>query len=258
MTKILLVSLIHNRKHLVGPSIQSAVSQTLGKDKWTHLLVDNASTDGANKVAEVFAKKYPNIKFAQMATNIGQMPAYNYVLKTWIPKHMPDAKVMVQLDSDDLLAPSALEAVYNVYEEHPNIGMTYSNFNIIGPAPRSKLKHKSHPKAKLAPNQFTPQGQQILRKMQIKGNVIGHLRALSVEKLNDIGGFDESYRYSTDFNMACKMLEKHMVIKIEGRALYHWREHGDQVQGYSSPEQTKNWQDMQAYYRKRWQKRGLI
>jgi len=183
MTKILLVSLIHNRKNLVGLAIQSAVNQTLDKSKWTHLLIDNASTDGADQVVEVFAKKYDHIRLERMPSNLGQMPAYNWALKEWIPKNMSDARVMVQLDSDDMLAPIALERVHNMFEANPNIGMTYSNFDIIGPAPRNKVKHKSHPKAKMAPNQFTSEGQRILRNMQIKGNVIGHLRALNISCL---------------------------------------------------------------------------
>lgn len=255
---MVLVSLVHNRKHLVGLALQSAVNQTLNKQKWIHLVIDNASTDGADKICGVFAKKYEHVCFERMKSNLGQMPAYNWVLKQWIPNNAPEADVMVQLDSDDMLAPIALEKVYDMFNRYPELGMTYSNFNVIGPAPKNKIKHKSHPKAKLAPNQFTAGGQRLLRAMQISGNVIGHLRALRISCLNDIGGFDESYKYSTDFNMACKMLESHVVAKIEGPPLYYWREHGDQVQGYASPEQTKNWKDLQKYYRDRWKNEGLL
>lgn len=254
---IVLITLVHNRKNLIGPALQSAANQTLPKDKWVHLIIDNASTDGADKVAEVFAKKYKNVYFERMGKNLHQMPAYNWALG-WIERNFPKAEVMAQLDSDDMLAPIALEKIYKMFGVHPELGMTYSNFNIIGAAPRNKLKHKSHPKAKLVAGQFTPEGQRILRNVQISGNAIGHMRALSIKCLKDIGGFDESYKYSTDFNMACRMIERYPVAKIEGPALYWWREHGDQVQGYFSPEQTKNWQDMKKYYKDRWDKMGIL
>ena len=255
--KILLVSLVRNRKHLVSLAIKSALDQTLSKEHWAHLIIDNDSTDGADEICQKWADQHSHIYFCKMGKNLHQMGAYNWALK-WINEEHPEFTIMAQLDSDDMLAPHALQSIYDTFNKHPDIGMTYSNFDIIGAAPRNKLKHKAHPKAKIAPNQLTLEGQRILRNMQIKGNVIGHMRALSVKCLNDIGGFDESYKYSTDFNMACKMIQSFPVIKITGPSLYHWREHGDQVQGHASPEQTKNWQDMVKLYSKKWKKEGLL
>lgn len=257
MVKIVLVSIVHNRKHLVGPALQSAVNQTLDKSKWLHLVLDNASTDGADKVCEVFAKKHSHIYFERMGSNLGQMPAYNFALK-WINKNFPEAIIMSQLDSDDLLYPHALEKVYDMFEKNANISMAYSNFDIIGPSPKDKLKCKQHPKAKEAPDQFSESGQKNLRKMQIAGNVVGHLRSISIKKLNEIGGFDESYKYSTDYNMACRMLDVGTVVKISGPSLYKWREHGEQVQGYASPEQTKNYYEIKNHYLKKWKNEGKI
>jgi glycosyltransferase involved in cell wall biosynthesis len=257
MPKIVLVTLVHNRKHLVGLALQSAVNQTLPKDKWVHLIIDNASTDGADKVCEVFEKKHKHIHFVRMGKNLHQMPAYNKAIE-WIDKNYPKAEVLAQLDSDDMLYAEALEKINQYFNKYPEIGMTYSNFSIIGSSPKNKVKIYSHPKAREAPNQFTTDGQKVLRKMQISGNVVGHMRALRISCLKDIGGFDETYKYSTDYNMACAMLQKYSVVKINGKPLYMWREHGDQVQGHSSPEQTKNYYELKKYYTEKWKKEGLI
>jgi len=253
--KILLVSLIHNRSNLVGKAVQSAVDQTLDKSKWTHLLFDNASTDGADRVAEVFAKKYDHIELVKYHENLGQQKAFNYILNTWIPEHMPDAEIMANLDSDDELMPIALEEVEKMFNAHPEIGQTYSGFHIISGS--GNIKHKNHAKAKMVPNQFTPEGQRTLRRMFVKANPIGHMRAFRIKCLREIGGFNTKYQYSTDYNAAGRMLEKFPVVKID-KVLYKWRQHSTQVERQHSPHQTKDWQNMQREFRDKWSKMGLL
>lgn len=257
MLKIILVTLVHNRKNLVGPAIQSAVNQTLPKDKWMHLIIDNASDDGADKVCEVFSAKYSHIVFQRMPTNMHQMPAYNWALG-WIKQNHPEAEIMAMLDSDDLLAANALAEVEKMFDAHPEIGQTYSDFNIIDG--KGNLKIKAHPKAKqVDPKiELTDMGQKILRSWEIKYNVIGHMRSMRIKALQDIGGFDETYKYATDVNMACKMLSsKYKVMKIP-KILYLWRQHDQQIEKQNSPQQTLDWENIQKKFLKLFKENGLI
>lgn len=251
---IILVTLVHNRKHLVGAALQSAVNQLLPTDKWVHLVIDNASTDGADKIAELFCGKYKHMRFIRREQNFHQMPSYNWALQ-WIGENYPQAEVMVHLDSDDELKPEALQEVYNTFTKHTNIGQTYSGFDIINK--KGHTVHHNHAKARLVPDQLTDEGQKKLRQAFVGANPIGHLRAMRIRCLKDIGGFDESKRFATDFNMAGKMLEKYPIIKID-KSLYRWRQHDDQVERHHSPEQTQNWKDLQAYYRARWTDMKII
>lgn len=255
MAKIILVSLVHNRKHLVGLAVQSAINQTLAKDKWIHLIIDNASTDGADKVCEVFANKYSHIKFVRMDSNIGQQKAYNYVLNEWQPLHEPSAEIMSVLDSDDMLTNEALYEVEQMFDTHQEIGQTYSGFSIIDG--RGNVRVKDHAKARLISNQFTPEGQKELRRVFLAQNPIGHQRSFRIKCLKDIGGFNTTYQYATDYNAAGRMLEKYPVVKIN-KVLYLWRQHDDQVERQHSPQQTKDWQDMQKEFAERWVTMGLI
>lgn len=256
--KLILVSLIHNRKHLLGDCVLSAVNQTLPKDQWLHLLIDNASTDGADVLAEMFAQKYPHVRFARMGSNMGQMPAYNWVLNEWLPNNEPTAEILCQLDSDDRITTLALEEVTNKFNSNKSLIQTYSDFSIIDESGRVKIR--AHPKAKqVDPRvELTDHGQALLRSLEYQYNVIGHFRSLNIEHLREIGGFDENYKYATDVNMACKSLSsKYMVAKIP-KVLYEWREHGKQVQGEVSAEQTECWERLRKYYRELWQQKGLI
>lgn len=255
MTKIILVSLVHNRKNLVKLAINSAISQTLSKEKWIHLLVDNASSDGADRVCEEYAKMFKHIKFVKMQTNLGQQPAFNYILNEWLPNNTPEAELLVNLDSDDELLPNALYEVEKMFDAHPEIGQTYSGFNIIDL--KSRIMHINHAKARLVPNQFTPEGQKTLRKLFISQNPIGHLRAFRIKYLKDIGGFNAKYQYATDYNAAGRMLMKYPIVKID-KVLYNWRQHNDQVQSHHSPQQTKDWQDMQKEFAELFKQNNLI
>jgi glycosyltransferase involved in cell wall biosynthesis len=255
MSKILLVSLVHNRKHLLGAVVQSAINQTLSKDKWHHLLIDNNSTDGATEVCEMLANKRPHISLVKMSENIGQQRAYNYVLNEWIPANTQDTEIMAVLDSDDMLTPDALFEVEKMFDSHPEIGQTYSGFDIIDG--NGKTKVKNHPKARLVQDQFSVAGQKQLRSIFISQNPIGHLRAFRIKCLRDIGGFNTNYEYATDYNAAGRMLEKYPVVKID-KVLYRWRQHGDQVEGAHSPRQTECWRLMQAEFKKRWEELGIV
>jgi len=255
MNKILLISLVHNRKGLVGRALQSALNQTLSRDKWHHLVWDNNSTDGADKVAEVFCNKHSHMTLYQCNDNLGQQKAYNEILYKWIPNNMPDAKIVVVLDSDDELTPIALTEVSKMFDDHSEIGASYSGFALMDR--KGRFIVKDHGKAKMVPNQFTKEGQQMLRKMFIGANPCGHLRAFRVSALLDVGGFNVKYTYATDYNVFGRIMEKYPVVKIN-KVLYKFYQHGDQVQGQYSPQQTKDWKDMQKEFTERWTKKGII
>lgn len=252
---IVLVTLVHDRKNLVGLALQSAVNQSLPKDKWIHLVIDNASTDGADKVCEAFANKHKHIRFIRMQTNLGQQPAFNYVLNDWIPNNMPNAEILVNLDSDDELMTNAIEEIDKMFKQHIEIGQVYSGFDIIDR--KGRVQVRNHPKAKLVQNQFTPEGQRILRKLFIGANPIGHIRAFRIKCLMEIGGFNTTYQYATDYNAAGRMLMKYPVVKID-KVLYRWRQHDQQVERQHSPHQTQDWLSMQKEFTKLFKEKGLI
>jgi hypothetical protein len=67
--------------------------------------------------------------------------------------------VLLNFDSSSLalLVIGATDGVEKMYDVHPEIGMTYSGFNIVDGQDNTKVKN--HPKARLIKNQFTAEGQ---------------------------------------------------------------------------------------------------
>ena len=256
MVDIVLVTLVHNRKEYLGRALMSAWNQTLDKSKWIHLIIDNASTDGAGEMAQRFCDNHPNsnLQLVRLSTNLGIQGGHNYALNECISKHCPEVKVLSLLESDDMLVADSLQEVKKMFDSHPEIGESYSDFSIIDQDER--LLFKAHPKAVFIPNQFTPDGQKQLR-MRFKHNPIGHQRSYSVKCLKDIGGFDSNYEWANDIDVAARMLTKYPVVKIN-KVLYIWRQHSNSASCHNSPEQTRQFWELVEVYTKKWTEMGLM
>jgi len=256
MNKILLVSLVHNRKQLLGLAIRSVLAQTLSSDKFDYLLWNNASTDGAEKIARIAAQKYKNFHMIDSKVNLKQQGAYNEILKTVIPSQFKNRHdIIVILDSDDELYPNALFEIQKVFSKHPEIGGAYTGFCLINS--RGSVIVPDHGKAKLVPKQYTPEGQLALRRLFLLANPCGHARCYRISALNDIGGFTTAQEFSTDYAIFGQLLERFSVVKID-KVLYKFRQHGNQIQAKHSPAQTAAWHYYQDYFRERWKKLKLI
>lgn len=258
MARVLLVSLSHNRKPLIGQAIKSVISQTLSADKFDYLIFDNGSADGAKKIIQVMSKKCSNIHGHYEPTNLGQQKAYNKILYDIIPKRFPNAEVMGILDDDDELYPNAIVKVSNFYDAHKkdNLGGAYSGFDIINDYGHTLVS--DHGKAKLIPDQFTKNGQIRLRRIFLVSNPCGHMRSYSISALRDVGGFPLDRAYATDYAIFGKLMEKYRVAKLDS-VIYRFRQHGfKQIQSKHSKQQTEDWKYYQELFKKRFNKLGLV
>ncbi|KKL86046.1 hypothetical protein LCGC14_1948670 [marine sediment metagenome] len=153
MNKLLLVTLVHNRKPLLGYAIKSVLAQDLPLDKFDYLLFNNGSTDGSEKIVSIISKRQKNIHAHHSVKNLGQQKAYNFILDKIIPEKFPNHSVLCVLDDDDCLMPNALSSVYNFFSKHTEIGASYSGFSIINDY--GHIKVAEHGKSKMMLNQFT-------------------------------------------------------------------------------------------------------
>lgn len=256
MARILLVTLSHNRRPLLGQTIKSVLNQTLPADKFDYLIFDNDSSDGAKKIIHLMSKKYKHIHAHFEPSNLGQQKAYNKILYDVIPKRFPHAEVIGILDDDDELYPKALVKVSNFYDAHKFLGGAYSGFSIINDY--GQVKVANHGKAKLVPDQFTPAGQVRLRRIFLVANPCGHFRTYKVSALREIGGFPLDREYATDYAIFGKLMEKYTVAKLDS-VIYKFRQHGfGQVESKKSPQQTADWKYYQEYFKNRFKKLGLV
>lgn len=256
--KIVVVTLVHNKKEFLNDCFGAV--QSIDYKDFVHLVVDNGSSDGATTECIKYCNRNTtNSVFIPMTKNIGQMPAYNYVLYKCkdILGYIPH--IMIQVDADDLICSNAAGLVVEKFKANDLLGQTFSHFGIIDA--KGNIKARAHPKSALVniSNENSIEGQKQLRRAHIRYNCIGHLRALRISSLVEIGGFDERWKYATDVNMACKMLSSRFVIEKIPNTLYFWREHGaNQISSLVTQEQHNCWKEIVGFYSKKWKDEGKI
>src|SRR5262245_28178236 len=63
MTKLTLAICTYNRAGLLGRALDSALTQTLPRDEFEILIIDNGSTDGTRQVVAAYQARTPNLRY---------------------------------------------------------------------------------------------------------------------------------------------------------------------------------------------------
>ena len=109
----------YNNAKFIQKAIESVQKQTT--DAWELIICDDASTDESLGVIERFSTDR-NIRVIQNKQNIG----YTRTLKRLLEHTRSD--VVAVLDSDDAIAPEAIERLMEAFNFMPNVGFVYSKF----------------------------------------------------------------------------------------------------------------------------------
>lgn len=126
---------VYNTEEYVGACIESVLAQSY--QNYELMLVDDGSTDNSGNICEEYSKKDKRIRVLHKE-NSGQIEARCYGIKESVGDYI------VFLDSDDLLAPNALEVIFNKFEQHKCDMLIYSaerfweNPNSITPSSNGK------------------------------------------------------------------------------------------------------------------------
>ena len=242
MITFALVTLVYNKEKHLNECLNSVKRQS--RNDFFHFIVNDGSTDNSHQIISEFSKSVGNVIYYNFPDNKGQMPRYNYVLRK-INKLYPNIKLMGHLDADDMLVPSAINDMIKHFNKLKNtkVGHVSSYFSIING--EGAVKHAIGRSFPILSNR------QEWKHAQAGNNLFGHFRVMRIDLLNKIGGFDESFKYATDYNMSCRMLDQYDV-GVYPKVLYLWRQHGGQIEKHVGAEQTQCWKDLQKYYKKRW------
>ncbi len=264
--KIMLVSVVHNRKQYLKEALDSATKSSLDTKHFVHLIIDSGSTQPeCREIIKEHCDEHDNAYYKFFDENINQMKSYNWALE-WRRKNFKEIKYFCCLDSDDRIGKFALQRAIETFEEFPQVGLVYSNFHMMDDKGRISLKN--HPKSKQVPKdiEILPEGQKIMRSWQVKLNMMTHLRAMRICEIEKIG-FDERYPFSTDFSLYCSMMDIGVIVKKIGpEALYLWRNQGlkkkalptVQVEKDHGGQQRSDFLALKEYYTEKWKKEGKI
>lgn len=121
-----------NRAPLLAQALEALTTQTLGRERFEVVLVDDGSSD---ETAAIAARYEPllNLRYAYQP-NSGLAAAKNHGIC------LSRAPIVVFLDDDDVLDPRALEQHWLSHEQDPRVATAILGYTGLGPEPsRSPL-----------------------------------------------------------------------------------------------------------------------
>lgn len=195
---------VYNRERYIGRAIESVLSQTY--TDFDLLVWDDGSTDKTVQIAIEYAKKDRRVRIA-FYNHRGAVKALKSALADTFGIYL------CWVDSDDMLAPTALEETVAVLEENPTVGMVYTDYQLINASDRiiGFGNRCLIPYSKVLPD-FK----------------IFQFRLIRRSVFEEIGGIDESFRCAEGYDLCLRIAELTEVHHVP-KPLYFYRIHEDSV-----------------------------
>lgn len=104
----------YNRSDVILRSLKTWTKQTMPKDQFEVIVVDNNSTDGADKLIKDFIKDKPNLHYL-LEPKKGSTHARHAGAK------LAKADILMFCDDDGLFNPECVEEILNVYQQNKDV-----------------------------------------------------------------------------------------------------------------------------------------
>lgn len=209
-----IVITVYNRERFVAKAIESVLAQTY--QDFELIVWDDGSTDKSVEIAQAFAKRDRRIRVVA-AEHLGQGCA----LKAAIAE--AKGTYIGQLDSDDLLAPTALEETVAVLDTHPEVGLVYTSYEVIdeedqilGAGTRCGIPYS--------------------QKRLLVDFMIFHFRLMRRSVYDRVGGINELFESVEDYELCLRLSEVTQVWHLE-KPLYFYRNHDDSLSHHKKIDQ---------------------
>ena len=119
--KFSIITITHNRAHLIGDTIQSVLNQSYAD--FEHIIIDDGSKDDTDKVVNSFND--PRISYHQYPKNEKR----SFLRNEGIRK--AQGEYVCILDSDDLWTPNKLETLLSVFLKHSDVDFIIHNIKFL-------------------------------------------------------------------------------------------------------------------------------
>ncbi|MGB6301692.1 MAG: glycosyltransferase [Rivularia sp. (in: cyanobacteria)] len=204
---ISIVITVYNRSHYLRNAIESVLNQT--HCDFELVIWDDASTDNSLEIAHEYAQKDKRIRVIATKQNRGCSEAIKAAVEASTGNYIG------WVDSDDMLAPTAIEETSLILNNHPQVGLVYTNHEIMdsqgnlrGLGPRCRIPYS---KEGLLVDLMT-----------------FHFRLIRRSVYDAVGGVDDSFDYGEDYDLCLKLSEITEVYHI-AKSLYYYRRHDNNV-----------------------------
>ena len=201
-----LVMTVYNRENYLSQALDSILTQTY--PHWHLTIWDDGSTDTSPAIAREYARIDPRIKFIP-APHTGRGNALRAALAA------SNYKYLAWIDSDDILAPSALAATVEILDRHPEVGMVYTDHWLIDERGRN---------LGLGARCQIPYSKERL----LIDFMTFHFRLIRRDVYDLCGRIDLDFPQAQDYDLCLKISEVTEIYHLQ-QPLYYYRTHSDTI-----------------------------
>ncbi|MEH2087113.1 CHAT domain-containing protein [Nostoc sp.] len=212
---ISIVIVNYNRESYLEEAIASVLAQTW--QNFELLIWDNGSTDGSVAIAKAYAQKDRRVRVVE-ADNQGVAAACKAAIA------QTSGAYIGIVDSDDILAPTALAQTATLLNSHPETGFVYTDYLNIDQD--SKVISYGH-RCNIA---YSEEG-------LLVDFMTFHFRLMRRSVYDRVGGVNESFSCSAyDYDLCLRLSEVAQVLRVK-EPLYFYRNHSQSISVIRQKEQ---------------------
>jgi len=205
--RISVITATYNRADVLRRAVESVRSQTV--KPFEYIIVDDGSTDDTSQLLSQYDDSW--ITTIALNKNCGPATAWNRAIE------QVNTAYTTFLDSDDEYLPHRLERTIEILDKHPNTGGIAHTFEKVR---NKKRTHRPVPDCRLT------------HKRLVNRNLIGGTSntAYRTAAIRDVGGFDESFQSSIDYELQLRLTEASDLIGIDEVLCRKYDDRPDRIQ----------------------------
>ena len=207
-SKVFLVMTVYNRETYLAQAIESVLSQSYSH--WQLIIWDDGSTDASPQIAHQYAEKDSRIHFVA-----GTHRGNQYSLRSAFKLANPDHDYLAVIDSDDFVSSEILALAVAVLDQHPTVGMLYTNHwiidehgKVLGLGVRCEIPYS--------------------RNRLLIDFMTFHFRLIRREIYELVGGIDLEFPQGEDYDLCLKISEVTEIYHLQ-EPLYYYRIHSNNI-----------------------------
>ncbi len=197
-----IVTTVYNREQYLAKTVESVLAQTYRN--FELLVWDDGSTDCSVEIARQYAEQDKRVRVIA-AKHQGQGRALQSAFAA------TEGKYVAQVDSDDVLAPTALTSTVEILDTHPSIGLVYTNYAVIdekgwikGEGERCDIPYS--------------------KERLLVDFMIFHFRLIRRSVYDQVGGIDPDLELVEDYDLCLRLSEMTEIYHVK-ELLYYYRIH---------------------------------
>jgi glycosyltransferase involved in cell wall biosynthesis len=202
-----LVTTVYNRSRFLAQTIDSILAQTY--PHFELLIWDDGSTDNSVEIAQHYTRLDSRVRLIASPVNQGIPVSVKAAIAA------TSGQYLGLVDSDDLLAPTALEKTIAILDQSPHVGLVYTNYHLIDEQGRDcglgKLCRTPYSKEQLLVDFMT-----------------FHFRLIRRVVYDQVSGIDDSLGAAEDYDLCLKLSEVTEVQHLD-QTLYSYRRHSSNI-----------------------------